>query len=146
MPVTKIYLIHIMRSKKCMYEVFFYGEATFQDSNKVQVFLINQTLKRFRYLNRMHPLQELCGSLRYVLCFTIYISLRHNLKYTLQEVVAYYYRFLSSKAYQNRYQVIGIGPGSHVLYPGWWLLNVWVQGTRSWVLGIGSWFLVSGCY
>ena len=40
MPVTKIYLIHIMRSKKCIYEVFFYREATFQDSNKVQVFAL----------------------------------------------------------------------------------------------------------
>ena len=142
MPVTKIYLIHIMRSKKCMYEVFFYGEATFQDSNKVQVFRINQTMKRFRYLNRMHPLQELCGSLRYVLCFTIYISLRHNLRYTLQEVVVYYHRFLSSKAYQNRYQVIGIGPGVPCFIS--WMVALERLGPRYQILGFGYRVLVPG--
>ena len=51
----------------------------------------------------MYPLYELSGSISYTLCFTIYISLRHNPKYTLQEVIVYHYRFLSSKAYQNKY-------------------------------------------
>ena len=62
-----------------MHEVFWCGEATFQGSSKVQTFRISQTINRFRYLDRMHPLQELSDSLSNVLFFTIYISLRHNL-------------------------------------------------------------------
>ena len=51
----------------------------------------------------MQPLYELSGSFNYIFCFAIYISLRDNPKYTLREVIVYHYRFLSSKAYQNRY-------------------------------------------
>ena len=54
-------------------------------------------MKHFRYLDRMHLLYELSGSLSYILCFTIYIYLRDNPKYTLREVIVYHYRFLSSK-------------------------------------------------
>ena len=51
----------------------------------------------------MHPLYELSGSLSYILCFTIYISLRDNPKNTLREVIVYHYRLLSWKTNQNRY-------------------------------------------
>ena len=51
----------------------------------------------------MYPLYEFSGSLSYIFCFTIYITLRDNPNYTLREVIVYYYRFLSSKAYQSRY-------------------------------------------
>ena len=72
------------------------------------------------------------GSLRYNLCFTIYISLPDNPKYTLREVIVYHYRFLSSKAYQNRYQVVRIGPE----VPGSisWVVDLEVLGPGSWVL------------
>ena len=49
-------------------------------------FSFYETMKCFRYLDRMHPLYELSGSLSYILCFTIYISLRENLKNTLQKL------------------------------------------------------------
>ena len=67
----------------------------------------------------MHPLEQLSGSLSYFLCFTIYISLRHNHKCTLPEVIGYHYRFLSSKALvlgtRNRsrglrFYIMGCGP------------------------------------
>ena len=60
-------------------------------------------MKRFRHVDRMHPLYELSGSLSYISCFTIYIFLRDNPKYKLRQIIVYDYRFLSSKAYQNRY-------------------------------------------
>ena len=93
-----------MRSKKFIYEVFWCREATWQGLSKYfQAFRFNQTMKRFRYIDRMHTLYELPDSLSYILCFTIYITLLDNPKYTLREVIVYHYRFLSSKAYQNRY-------------------------------------------
>ena len=100
-------------------------------------------MKRFRYLDRMHPLQELSGSLSYVLCFTIYISLHDNPKYTLRKVNVYQYYFLSSKAYQNRHYVIGIGPG----VPGSisWVVNLAVLGPGSWVPGFSELSLGSDC-
>ena len=79
-------------------------KATFQGSSKhFQAFRFNQTMKGFRCLDRVHPLQELSRSLSYISCFTSYASLRDNPKYTQWEVFVYHYRFLSSKAYQNRY-------------------------------------------
>ena len=101
-------------------------------SKHFQPFCFNQTMKHFIYLDRMYPLQEHSGSLSYILCFTIYISLHDNPKYTLRKVIVYHYRLLSSKVYQNRYQVIGIGPG----VPGsiCWVVDLEVLGPGSWVL------------
>ena len=97
-------------------------------------------MTRFRYLDSVHPIQELSGSLSYILCVTIYISLRDIPNYTIRQVIVYHYCFLFSKAYRNRYQVIEIGPGVpgsisrvvdlEVLGPG-----SWVPGPESQVLG-----------
>ena len=95
--------MYFIRSKKFMYEEFWCGEATFQCSSKYfYTFRFNQTMKLFRYLRRLHPLlwfwfSNLC------FLFSIYVSLHHNPKYTLREVIVYHYRFLSSKECQNRY-------------------------------------------
>ena len=62
-------------------------------------FHFNQTMKRFRYLDRMHLFLEVSGSLSYILCFTIYICLHDSPKYTLRKNIVYHYRFLSAKAY-----------------------------------------------
>ena len=96
-------------------------------------FVVDKTMNSFRYLDRMHP-QELSGSLSYI--FTIQIPLRHNPKYTLRDVIIYHYLFLFSKAYQNRYLVIGIGPG----IPGSksWFVDLEVFGPGSRILGLGS--------
>ena len=74
----------------------------------------------------------------YISLFTI--SLRDNPKYTLQKVILYHYRFLSSKAYQNRCHVIRIGPG----VPGSvsWVMDLEVLGPRSRVTGPRSRFLI----
>ena len=66
-------------------------------------------MKRFRYLLRLGPLLCFYGSLRYILFFSFYISLHHNPKYTLREIIVYHHRFLSSKEYQNRYYIINPG-------------------------------------
>ena len=121
-----------MCGEKFMYEVFGCREAAFLDSSKhFQAFRFNQTMTRFRYLDSVHPIQELSGSLSYILCVTIYISLRDNPNYTIRQVIVYHYSFLFSKAYRNRYQVIEIGPGVagsisrvvhlEVLGPGYWV-------------------------
>ena len=66
-------------------------------------------MKRFRYLLRLGPLLCFYGSLSYILFFSFYISLHHNPKYTLREIIVYHHRFLSSKEYQNRYYIINPG-------------------------------------
>ena len=98
-------------------------------------------MKRFRYLDKMHPLQELSGSFSYILCFTILISLYHNI--SLWEVIFYQYRFLSTKVYQNKRKT-ELVQGSQVLHPGWRILEFWVQRPGSWVLCPGSWVLCLG--
>ena len=62
---------------------------------------------------------------------------QNNPKYTLREVIVYHYRFLSSKAYQNTYQVIRIGP----VVPGSisWFVDVEVLDPGSQILGTGFW-------
>ena len=60
--------------------------------------------------------------------------LRHDPKYTLWEVIAYHYRFLSSRAYQNRYMVLGITLGVPAFIS--WVVDLEVLGLGSW--GAGS--------
>ena len=81
-----------------MYEVLLGGETTFQDSSKYfQAFRFNQTMKHSWHVDRL----QIFGSLGYILCFIIYISLHHNRKYTPGEVTTFHYYFLSSKTYQD---------------------------------------------
>ena len=49
----------------------------------------------------------------------------------------YHYCFLSSRAYQNRYQVLGITPR----VPGFisWVVDLEALGPGSWILDLGSW-------
>ena len=115
-------------------------------------------MKRFSYLDRTHLLQELSGSLSQILCFTICISLytqrdlrilRTNKEIRTMGSYVYHYCFLSSRAYQNRYQVLGITPR----VPGFisWVVDLEALGPGSWirgpevllslVLGPGSWGL-----
>ena len=82
--------------------------------------------------------QNLSGSLTYISCFTIYISLHDNPKYTLREVVVYHYRFLFSKAYQNRYQTMAINPGGSRSIS--WFVDIEVLGLGSRILRPGSSF------
>ena len=86
----------------------------------------------------MNPSQDLSGSLSYISCFIIYIYLRDNPKYTLREVVVYHYRFLSSKAYQNRYQTMKINPGGSRSIS--WFVDIEVLGLGSRILRPGSSF------
>ena len=86
----------------------------------------------------MNLSQDLSGSLSYISCFTIYISLHDNPKYTLREVVVYHYRFLSSKAYQNRYQTMAINPGGSRSIS--WFVDIEVLGLGSRILRPGSSF------
>ena len=52
-------------------------------------FHFNKTMKRFSYLDR-------CISYRsFLALFSLCISLRHNPKYTLWEIIVQHYRFLS---------------------------------------------------
>ena len=124
-----------MHSKKFIYEVFRCREAIFQDLSKhFWAFCFNQTMKRFKHLDKMRPLYELSCSLSQILFH--YLHLRGNPKYMLQEVIVYHYRFLSSKAYQNKNQVIGTGPGVHSSIS--WVVDLEVFGPGSRILGSGS--------
>ena len=84
------------------------------------------------------------GFLIYVLSFSAYISLHHNPKYTLWKVIAFSYRFLSSKVYQNKYWVIGLGVlrarswavDTGILCPGFQALGPWSWGFGSWGPGL----------
>ena len=61
--------------------------------------------------------------------------MRDNPKCTLRQVIVYHYRLLSSKSYQNRYYLIGIGPG--VLVSISWVVDYKVLGQvpGSWAPG-----------
>ena len=84
---------------------------------------------------------DLFGSLSYILCFTIYISLFDNSKYTLWEVFVYCHRFLISKAYiKIRFRRTISVQGSQVLSAGLWMLKF---GSR--ILNPGSWVLGPRC-
>ena len=121
-----------------MYKVFFflYRGAAFQgSSNQFQALDFNQAMKKFLYLDRLHPLYELFVSSNYILFFSIYISQHHNPGHTLKKVTLYHYRFLCSKLYQNRCSVIG--PDSQVLDS-----RPWILGLASYILGPGPRFLI----
>ena len=88
---------------------------------------------------QMHPLQELFDTLSCILCFTIYISLCHNLKYTLLEVIVHHHHFFSSKAYQNCIRCLELLQGSQFLHHRLWIQKSWVQDPKSWVSSPRSW-------
>ena len=93
-----------------------------------QAFHFNQVMKRFSYLDMMHLLQELSGSLSYILCFTIYIYCVMILSTHYEKLSPITTVFCPQKHIKIDIWYSESLWGSQVLYPGLWILKFWVLG------------------
>ena len=98
-------------------------------------------MKHFRYLNRIHPFYKLSGSLSYILCFTNYIFLRDNPKYTLTGSFRLSLPFsLLKSILSNR----NWSRGPRFLIHRLLIWKLWVLGLSFWALGPRSWVTCPG--
>ena len=104
-----------------------------------QAFHFNQTMKLFSYLDMMRLLQELSGSLSYILCFTIYIYCVIILSTHCEKLSPITTVFSPQEHIRIDIWHSESLWGSQVLYSGLWILKFWVLGLG--VPGSGVLFL-----